>query len=248
MDNAELLRYNRQILLPEIDIDGQEKLLASTVAIIGLGGLGAPVAIYLASAGIGHLILVDDDVVEETNLQRQIVHFESNLQESKVSSAAQTVRLINSSIKITQIDHRLSVADYLDLLSSVDVAIDATDNADSRYTLNKACLDSKVPLVSGAAVRMEGQVAVFDSTSPDSPCYGCLYKDIDDDALNCAENGVASPVVGIIGTIQAMETIKILIGFGETLAGYVLYLDAKRMDLRKFRLEKDPTCPYCGSP
>ena len=165
MDNAELLRYNRQILLPEIDIDGQEKLLASTVAIIGLGGLGAPVAIYLASAGIGHLILVDDDVVEETNLQRQIVHFESNLQESKVSSAAETVRLINSSTKVTQIDHRLSVSDYLDLLSTVDVAIDATDNADSRYTLNRACLDSKVPLVSGAAVRMEGQVAVFDSTS-----------------------------------------------------------------------------------
>jgi len=156
-----------------------------------------------------------------------------------------TLKSINQSINLTQIDHRLSASEYSELLTTVDVALDATDNADSRYVLNSACIATKTPLVSGAAVRMEGQVAVFDSRSEESPCYGCLYRDIEDDALNCAENGVASPVVGIIGCIQAMEAIKLIVGFGDTLTGYVLYLDAKRMEFKKFKLGRDPNCSHC---
>ena len=246
MNDSELLRYNRQIMLPEIDIEGQEKLLISSVAIVGLGGLGAPAAMYLTSAGVGHIVLIDDDHVEESNLQRQIVHFESNLAKTKVSSAAKTLSSINSRTIVTQHDHRFSKSQYIDLLANTDAVIDATDNATSRYILNDACVQTKTPLVSGAAVRLEGQVAVFDQRFDDSPCYGCLYDNIEDEALNCAENGVVSPVVGIIGCIQAMETIKVLVGFGETLKGYVLYLDAKRMDLRKLKLKRDPSCTHCG--
>lgn len=245
MNDAELLRYNRQIMLPEIDIAGQEKLLASSVAVVGLGGLGAPAALYLISTGVGHLVLIDDDVVEETNLQRQIVHSEASLTQTKVSSAARTLSAINSRAEITQYNRRFTESQFVDLFQCVDAVVDATDNAETRYMLNTACLQTGTPLISGAAVRMEGQVSVFDPRDPDSPCYGCLYKDIEDEELNCAENGVASPVVGIIGSIQAMETVKLLVDFGKPLTGNVLYLDAKRMDLKKLRLTRDPNCEFC---
>lgn len=246
MNDAELLRYNRQIMLPEIDIEGQEKLLASSVAIVGLGGLGAPAAMYLTSTGVGHLILIDDDHVEVTNLQRQIVHSEASLAKSKVSSAAKTLKAINSRVNLTQYNRRLNESQYVELFEKVDAIVDATDNAESRYMLNSASLETGTPLISGAAVRMEGQVSVFDPRANDSPCYGCLYKDIEDEELNCAENGVASPVVGIIGCIQAMETVKVLADFGNPLTGHVLYLDAKRMELKKLRLARDPNCEFCG--
>lgn len=246
MNDAELLRYNRQIMLPEIDIEGQEKLLDSSVAIVGLGGLGAPAAMYLTSTGVGNLVLIDDDHVEETNLQRQIVHTEASLAQSKVSSAAKTLKAINSRVNLTQHERRFTESQYIDLFQDVDAVVDATDNAESRYRLNTASLETGTPLISGAAVRMEGQVSVFDPRTADSPCYGCLYKDIEDEELNCAENGVASPVVGIIGCIQAMETVKILVDFGKPLTGNVLYLDAKRMELRKLKLSRDPNCEFCS--
>lgn len=234
-------------MLPDVDVQGQDKLLEASVAIIGLGGLGSPVAMYLAATGVGRMTLVDDDLVDESNLQRQIVHRESTVGEAKVKSAEETIRTLNHEAVVDTYDRRLTGAELHSLVDSVNVVVDATDNFGSRYEINEVCLSTQTPLVSGAAIRTEGQVAVFDFANPDSPCYRCLYSDGADEELNCAENGVIAPLVGIIGTIQAMETVKLIVGFGDTLIGYVLYIDAKRMDLRKFKLPKNPNCPTCGT-
>lgn len=247
MTDEELLRYSRQIMLPDVDIEGQERICAGKVAIIGLGGLGAPAAIYLASSGVGALTLVDDDEVEISNLQRQIIHTEDSLHSSKVSSAKASIEKLNSNTKVETIARRLDEDELIELTSRVDVILDATDNFATRFALNRACLHTKTPLVSGAAIRMEGQISVFDARLEDSPCYQCLYREGTDDALNCAENGVLAPMVGIIGTMQAMETLKILGDFGETLIGKVIYFDAKTMQIRSFKLNKDPNCVACGS-
>ena len=247
MNDEQLLRYSRQIMLPELDIDGQEKLGGASVLIIGLGGLGSPAAIYLAAAGIGEVTLVDEDVVDLSNLQRQIVHREASIGEPKVASAENTIKQISSETKITTIATRLRGDQLLETVSHVDVVVDATDNFESRYEINDACLSTQTPLVSGAAIRMEGQVAVFDPRKSDSPCYRCLYEEGDNETLNCADNGVLAPVVGIIGTIQAMEAIKIISGIGKTLCGHVLYMDAKRMEWRRLKLLKNPQCLSCGS-
>ena len=247
MNDEQLLRYSRQIMLPELDIEGQEKLGQASVLIIGLGGLGSPAAIYLAASGIGEVTLVDDDVVDLSNLQRQIVHRESTIGEPKVASARKAIEQISSETRINTIQNRLRGNDLLEAANHADVVVDATDNFESRYEINDACLSARTPLVSGAAIRMEGQVAVFDPRESESPCYRCLYSQGDNENLNCADNGVLAPVVGIIGTIQAMEAIKIISGIGETLCGHVLYMDAKRMEWHRLKLLKNPQCLSCGS-
>lgn len=246
ISDAELLRYSRQIMLPEIDVAGQERLQAAKVMVIGLGGLGSPAVMYLATAGIGELIITDFDAVDASNLQRQIVHREAAVGTSKVSSAAATLRALNPAVRIRAIDRRLEPEELGAVLAEADVVLDATDNFAARYAINDACWQARTPLVSGAAIRWEGQLAVFDPREADSPCYRCLYAEGDDEALNCAENGVLGPVVGIIGTAQALEAMKLITGAGETLTGHVLYFDGKRADWRKLKLNKNPRCPTCA--
>lgn len=242
MNDEQLLRYSRQILLPQIDVEGQERLLAARVLVVGLGGLGSPVAMYLAAAGVGHLVLADHDRVDISNLQRQIAHTQTSVGRTKVESAAATIAALNSDTHVQQIEERLDSGRLLSLLEGVDVVIDGTDNFSARYAINDACFATGTPLVSGAAIRMEGQVAVFDPRREDSPCYRCLYPEADETALNCSENGVAAPLVGIIGSVQAMEALKLITGAGESLTGVVLYLDALAMDWQRLRLKRRPGC------
>lgn len=248
MNDEQLLRYSRQIMLPQVDVAGQDILLASKALIIGMGGLGAPVAMYLAAAGVGELTLVDDDKVDLANLQRQIIYDTQSIGNLKVEAAKERLLKINPEIKINVISSRLSDKELTSEIKKADVVIDATDNFATRFQINTACVAEKKPLVSGAAIRMEGQVSVFDNRLEKSPCYRCLYNDIDNDAdQNCTENGVLAPVVGIIGSIQACETIKILIPVGEVLVGKLLLLDASTMEWRTIKVKPDPACPVCGS-
>ena len=248
MKDEQLLRFSRQIMLPTMDVAGQQELVDATVLIVGMGGLGCPAAMYLSAAGVGHLIIADDDTVEITNLQRQIAHEQSNLGESKVSSAETTLKGLNPDVRITQINNRLE-GDLLEkVVVSADVVVDASDNFSTRFAVNQSCLKNKKPLVSGAAIRMEGQVAVFDSENPESPCYQCLYSECDDDDASCSQNGVMAPLVGIIGSVQAMETIKLITGIGNSLVGRLLLLDAATMQWREMKLPRDPSCPACGGP
>lgn len=245
MNDEQLLRYSRQVMLPQIDVAGQEKLLASRVLIIGMGGLGSPVAMYLATAGIGHLVLVDDDKVELSNLQRQIAHGTPDIGLTKVESAKQTLLNLNPDIKITSYAERLNDKKLSSEIELADVVIDGTDNFTTRFAINDACVKNKTPLVSGAAIRMEGQVSVFNKT-PDSPCYRCLYKDEGELDTSCSTNGVLSPVVGIIGSIQAVEAIKVLLNLGDILDGKLLLFDALHMEWRTLKLNKDPACAICS--
>jgi adenylyltransferase/sulfurtransferase len=247
MQDEELLRYSRQIMLPEIEIAGQERLLNARVLIIGLGGLGSPVAMYLAAAGVGHLVLLDFDSVELSNLQRQIAHTTESIGESKVTSAAQTISALNPNTKTTCIDEKLLEEGLEHEIQQADLVVDCTDNFEIRFSINEHCVVHKTPLVSGAAIRLEGQVMVYDPDMENAPCYRCLYQESDGADLNCSENGVAAPVVGIIGTIQAMEALKIIAGFGQSLAGYLLVFDAKTMDWRKLKLTRDPACGTCSN-
>ena len=247
MSDEQLLRYSRQIMLPELEVAGQDKLRAATVGIIGMGGLGAPVAMYLAAAGVGRLALVDHDEVELSNLQRQIIHQHDRIGSRKVDSAADGIAALNPDVIVNKHHGLLGDDGLRELAADADVLVDATDNFQARYQINAACWRAGTPLVSGAAIRWEGQVAVFDPRQPEAPCYQCLYESGDDSALSCAENGVIAPLVGIIGACQAMEVIKVLTGIGETLAGYVLYFDGKRMDWRRLKLPKNPRCPTCGA-
>lgn len=246
MNDEELLRYSRQIMLPEMDVAGQQKLVGATVLIIGMGGLGSPAAMYLAAAGVGHLIIADDDVVELTNLQRQIAHSQANLGEPKVESARATLEGLNFQVKITALNKRLLGAELDEAVSQVDLVVDACDNFTTRFAINRSCVKFSKPLVSGAAIRMEGQVAVFDSRQDDSPCYECLYQAGDDADASCASNGVMAPLVGIIGAVQAMEAIKLLAGVGQPLVGRLLLLDATTMQWREMRLPRDKQCKACG--
>lgn len=246
MKDEQLLRFSRQIMLPTMDVAGQQELVDATVLIVGMGGLGCPAAMYLSAAGVGHLIIADDDTVEITNLQRQIAHEQSNLGESKVSSAETTLKGLNPDVRITQINNRLE-GDLLEkVVVSADVVVDASDNFSTRFAVNQSCLKNKKPLVSGAAIRMEGQIAVFDSGNPESPCYQCLYSECGDDDASCSQNGVMAPLVGIIGSVQAMETIKLITGIGNSLVGRLLLLDATAMQWREMKLPRDPSCPACG--
>lgn len=245
MNDEQLLRYSRQIMLPDVDLDGQDKLLAARVLIIGLGGLGSPVAMYLAAAGVGHLTLVDFDAVDLTNLQRQIVHTTVRIGMNKAASAAQTLRELNPGVKIETIEKLLATDELVAQVKLATVVVDCTDNFQTRFAINAACVAAKVPLVSGAAIRLEGQVAVFDARAETSPCYRCLYEE-DSDDLTCAANGVLAPLVGIIGSMQALETIKLICGFGSSLAGRLLLLDARHSQWRELKLPKDHNCPVCS--
>ena len=246
MKDEQLLRFSRQIMLPTMDVAGQQELVDATVLIVGMGGLGCPAAMYLSAAGVGHLVIADDDTVEITNLQRQIAHEQSNLGESKVSSAEATLKGLNPDVRITQIKNRLE-GDLLEqAVVSADVVVDASDNFNTRFAVNQSCLKNKKPLVSGAAIRMEGQIAVFDSGNPESPCYQCLYSECGDDDASCSQNGVMAPLVGIIGSVQAMETIKLITGIGNSLVGRLWLLDAVTMQWREMKLPRDPSCPACG--
>ena len=246
MKDEQLLRYSRQIMLPQLDVAGQQKLIDATVLIVGMGGLGCPAAMYLAAAGVGHLIIADDDVVELTNLQRQVAHSQSMIGEPKVISAQQALLGLNPDLKITALQKRLEGTELSEAVGQADLVVDACDNFTTRFAINCACIEHGKPLVSGAAIRMEGQVTVFDSRNPASPCYQCLYSQGDDDDASCSENGVMAPLVGIIGAVQAMEAIKLLTGIGESLIGRLLLLDASTLQWREMRLPRDSSCGACG--
>ncbi|UZE96963.1 HesA/MoeB/ThiF family protein [Alkalimarinus alittae] len=245
-NDEELLRYSRQIMLPAFDIVGQSRLASSRVLIIGLGGLGSPIALYLAAAGVGTLHLADFDEVELSNLQRQVAHTMEDLGSKKVVSAQRAVAQINPKVNVIVQAERLDGVALLDAVSEADVVIDATDNFSTRFAINQACVKHKTPLVSGAAIRMEGQVSVFDSRTQDAPCYQCLYSDISEEQLTCSEAGVMAPLVGIIGSVQAMEAVKVISGIGQPLAGKLLILDAMTMEWRTMKLKKDPQCKTCS--
>lgn len=245
MNDEALLRYSRHIMLEEIDVEGQERLLASQVLIIGAGGLGSPAALYLAGAGVGCLRIADDDVVELSNLQRQIAHGETTLGQSKAHSAAQAAQRLNPGCDVHPLDDRLDGEALMTAVSSADVVLDCTDRFSSRFAINHACVETRTPLVSGAAIRFSGQLAVFDRRRPEAPCYACLYGDQDDDeALSCAESGVVSPLVGVIGSFQALEALKLISGAGRAHRGLSTF-DALTGEWRRFDLPRDPECPVC---
>jgi molybdopterin/thiamine biosynthesis adenylyltransferase len=248
MTDDQLLRYSRHILLNEIGVEGQEKLLAAHVLVIGAGGLGSPVALYLAAAGVGQLTLCDNDTVDLTNLQRQIAHQTAALGQNKAESAACTARALNPTITVTAITTRAENAVLCEWVAQADVVIDASDNFATRHAVNRACVASSKPLVSGAAVRFDGQVAVFDLRKNDAPCYHCLFPEVGEvEEMRCSENGVFAPLVGIIGCTQAAEAIKLIVGCGETLNGKLLLLNSLAMEWRTVRLKRDGACAVCAN-
>jgi len=246
MNDDQLLRYSRHILLPQLDINGQQTLIDSHVMIIGLGGLGAPVSMYLAASGVGKLTLVDDDVVELSNLQRQIVHSQNDIGRTKVASAAETLQELNPDVVVQQIDKRLDKIALIAALYDVDVLVDCSDNFATRFLLNEVSREQNVPLVSGAAIRFEAQITLFDPRQTDSPCYRCLYEDKGELEQSCSESGVLAPMLAMVGGTQAVETLKLLTGVGDTLAGRLLLLDALSMQWREIKMKQDPDCPVCS--
>ncbi len=247
MDDNTLLRYSRQIMLPQVDIDGQQRLIDASVMIIGLGGLGSPVAMYLAAAGVGHLLLSDFDRVELSNLQRQIIHNSETIGLPKVESAKLATTRLNDQITVETHDALLSPEQLRELMTQVDLVLDCTDNFDARYAINRASIATATPLLSAAAIRFEGQLALFNGGNSESPCYACLYKEVDAPEERCSQTGVLAPMVGIIGTLQAMEAMKFLLGIGQGLDGQLLLYDALQLEWRKLRLKKDPLCSVCGT-
>ncbi len=245
MDDDQLLRYSRQIMLPSVGIEGQERLLGSRVLIAGMGGLGAPAAMYLAAAGVGQLVIADFDRVDLTNLQRQIIHTTDRIGMPKVESARRALLALNPEVKVEAVEEPLGDENLPGLVAGADLVVDASDNFATRFAINAACCHARVPLVSGAAIRLEGQVTVF-SGRPGGPCYQCLYPQGGTVDETCSANGVLAPLVGIVGAIQATEAIKVLTGAGEPLVGRLLLLDALHMEWRTVGLRADPRCPVCG--
>ncbi len=239
-------RYSRHILLAQIGNKGQEKLLAARVLIVGMGGLGSPVAMYLAASGVGHLVLTDFDVVELSNLQRQIIHHTDDVGENKVASARAAIHDLNPNVQVTAIPWVLEDDELAREVRDADVVVDACDNFESRFELNAVCWRLQTPLVSAAAMRLDGQVTVFDARIPDSPCYRCLYSDESTEGEACSQVGVLAPLLGIVGSIQAAEAMKLIVGMGTTLVGRVMVLDALDMEWRTLKLRKDPRCPVCA--
>ncbi|CDF82229.1 Molybdopterin-synthase adenylyltransferase [Pseudomonas knackmussii B13] len=246
LNDEELLRYSRQILLPQIDIDGQLRLQQARVLIVGLGGLGSPVALYLAAAGVGELHLADFDSVDLTNLQRQVVHDSTQVGRSKVDSAITRLQAINPQVKLVAHRQALDEDSLAAVLAQVDLVLDCCDNFSTREAVNAACVAAGKPLVSGAAIRLEGQLSVFDPRREDSPCYHCLYGHGSEAELTCSEAGVVGPLVGLVGSLQALEALKLLAGFGEPLVGRLLLIDALGTRFRELRVKRDPQCPVCG--
>lgn len=247
MNDNQLLRYSRHILLPQIEYVGQEKLTKSHVLIVGAGGLGSPAALYCAASGVGKLTICDFDNVDLTNLQRQIIHTTQSVGINKAVSAQQTIYEINPEVTVQTIQQKSSEAEFKKLAETADVVIDCSDNFATRYALNRVCFQLKKPLVSGAAVNFEGQITVFDFRHENSPCYHCLFPDTgSDQEMRCAENGVFAPLVGMIGTTQAAEALKLIMNIGESLQGRLLLLDALSMEWRTIKLSKDAACAVCG--
>ena len=245
-NDDQLIHYSRQIMLPQFGIEGQQRLHDAHVIIIGVGGLGSPVAMYLAASGVGKLTLVDFDTVDESNLQRQIVHNTNNIGESKVSSAKKNLLKLNPETSINCIDKKLSPDELALLIKDSNCVIDATDNFPTRFLINKACYTQRIALVSAAAIQFEGQISVFDFRQKDSACYACLYTEDGEENTSCSENGILAPVVGIMGSMQALETIKIICGIGETLQNRLLIFDALALQWRTMNFKKDAHCPVCA--
>lgn len=247
MNDQALLRYSRQIMLEQIDIAGQERLLAGHALVVGAGGLGSPVALYLAAAGVGRLTLADDDTVELSNLQRQIAHGTADLERPKAESARDAALAVNPGCEVRAVTARLSGEALAAAVADADVVLDCTDRFESRYAVNAACREAGVPLVSGAAIRFSGQLAVFDPRDAESPCYACLYPPGEggDEELRCAENGVVAPLVGLIGCFQALEALKLISGAGQPHRGLSTF-DGLGGQWRHFRVPRDPACPVCG--
>lgn len=244
LTDHEMLRYNRQIILKAVDFDGQEKLKASRVLIVGLGGLGCAAAQYLASGGVGHLTLVDFDTVSLSNLQRQILHTDQNIDEPKVFSAQKRLAQLNPHIQIEAIYAKLSEEQWAAEITKHDLVLDCTDNVEIRNLLNLHCFAQKRPLVSGSAIRFEGQVSVF-CYQTNEPCYHCLSQLFGENVLSCVEAGVIAPIVGVVGSIQALEAMKVLMKIGTTLSGRLLMIDGLNFSVREMRLPRSPTCPIC---
>ena len=246
MNDEQLLRYSRQIMLPEIDVEGQLRLAGAKVLVIGLGGLGSAASIYLTVAGVGHLTLVDFDKVDLSNLQRQILHGTADIGRPKTASARDTLLALNPDVQLTLIDHALNIQELAAQVEAADVVVDASDNFDTRFAVNEACVRAAVPLVSGAAIRFEAQISVYDPRNPDSPCYRCLYGDAAEVDETCAGNGVVAPLLGIAGSVQALEAMKLIMDIGQTLQGRLLLLDGLSMEWHCATLKRDPDCPVCG--
>lgn len=247
MTDEQLLRYSRHILLDALGIEGQSRILASHALIIGAGGLGSPAALYLASAGVGRITLVDDDTVDFTNLQRQILHTQARVGMAKAESGRQALSAINSEIDIVPLQQRLSGEALDALVATADLVLDCSDNFATRHAINRACVHHRKPLVSGAAIRFDGQISVYDLRRDDSPCYHCLFPEGDDvEEVRCAVMGVFAPLTGIVGTMQAAEALKLAAGIGESLTGRLLLLDALDMEWRTVKFKKDAGCAVCG--
>ncbi|HEC12959.1 MAG TPA: molybdopterin-synthase adenylyltransferase MoeB [Acidiferrobacteraceae bacterium] len=246
MDDEQLLRYSRQIMLPQCGIEGQERLRQASVLIVGMGGLGAPLAMYLAASGVGKLILTDDDQVDLSNLQRQILFATTDVGQPKVDAARRHLEALNPEVRFETYNKRLNGDKLAEVVRGVDAVVDASDNFVTRFLLNRVCQLQAKPLISAAVIRMEGQVSVFRLDQAESPCYRCLYEDTKELAESCSESGVIGSVVGIMGSIQATETIKVLLDIGTTLVGRVMLLDAERMEWHTVKLSKDPNCPVCS--
>lgn len=246
LNDQELLRYSRQILLQQIDVTGQLQLKQSRVLIVGLGGLGSPVALYLAAAGVGELHLADFDKVDLTNLQRQVIHDTQSLGVGKVDSAMARLRQLNPEVRLVAHPHALDTETLENAVSAVDVVLDCCDNFSTREAVNAACVAVGRPLVSGATIRLEGQLSVFDPRRAESPCYHCLYGHGSEAELTCSEAGVLGPLVGLVGSLQALEALKLLANFGEPLVGRLLLVDALGSRFRELKVRRDPGCPVCG--
>jgi adenylyltransferase/sulfurtransferase len=248
MNDDQLLRYSRHILLPQVGIEGQEQLLGSHALVIGAGGLGSPAALYLATAGVGRISLADGDTVDLTNLQRQILHRTASVGTPKARSGRQTLAEYNPDVTVVALEERAEGQLLEDLVASADVVLDCCDNFATRHAVNRACVRQRKPLVSGAAIRFDGQVSVFDMRQSDAPCYHCLFPEGQEvDETRCAVMGVFAPITGIIGAVQAAEALKVLAKVGETLNGRLLLLDGLAMEWRQIRLKKDAACAVCGT-
>jgi molybdopterin/thiamine biosynthesis adenylyltransferase len=247
VDDQQRLRYSRHLLLNEFGEEAQERLLAAHALVIGAGGLGSPALLYLASSGLGRITVCDGDLVDLTNLQRQVVHRQDAIGTPKAASAAATMRAINPDIRIESLEERANPERLSQLVRGADVVLDCSDNFATRHAINRACVEHRKPLVSGAGIRFDGQVAVFDLRRGDAPCYNCLFaEDADAEDVRCAVMGVFAPLVGIVGTYQAMEAIKLVAGVGETLAGRLMLFDALSSRWHEVRLARDPHCQVCG--
>jgi len=247
MNDDQLLRYSRHILLDELGVEGQQRLLAARALVIGAGGLGSPVALYLGTAGVGTITVVDHDSVDLTNLQRQIAHDMSRIGQPKASSAARSIHAINPEVRVVALHERADGARLDALVAQADVVVDCTDNFKTRHAVNAACVRHRVPLVSGAAIGFDGQISVYDTRDPEAPCYACLFPpEATFEEVRCATMGVFAPLVGIIGAMEAAEALKLLAGVGTSLAGRLQMLDGRTMEWNEIRLQRLPECPVCG--